>query len=160
VGEQEGTLLPSSLRIHQAKADGPSESGKSSTILLLLRLLEPLPACSENITIDGTPLHKIDRSTLRQRIIAVPQDAVFLPDRTSFMSNLDPFGASTESECRAVLETVGLWTLVEQRGGLAQGLSADKVKNSYSAWHVLSSGAEFARAPTRQTLVLRLVVRN
>ncbi|KAF4629796.1 hypothetical protein G7Y89_g8347 [Cudoniella acicularis] len=104
---------------------GRSGSGKSSTISLLLRLLDPLSSCSQNITIDDTPLHKIDRSTLRQRIIAVPQDPVFLPDGTSFMANLDPFTVSTESDCQAVLETVGLWSLIEQRGGLAKGLLSD-----------------------------------
>jgi ATP-binding cassette subfamily C (CFTR/MRP) protein 1 len=123
VGEVEGTLLPSS--VSRTQTDRSCASGKSSTILLLLRLLDPLPSCSQNIIIDDIPLHKIDRSTLRQRIIAVPQDPVFLPDGTSFMANLDPFSASTASECEAVLETVGLWPLVYQRGGLAEGLSAD-----------------------------------
>ncbi|KAK3374230.1 P-loop containing nucleoside triphosphate hydrolase protein [Lasiosphaeria ovina] len=110
---------------------GRTGSGKSSTILLLLRLLDPLPSCNENITIDGTPLHKIDRSTLRQRIIAVPQDPVFLPDGTSFQANLDPLGLSTAAECRAVLEAVDLWaSLVDPpaRGGgpgLAGPLAAD-----------------------------------
>ncbi|KAK3325989.1 P-loop containing nucleoside triphosphate hydrolase protein [Apodospora peruviana] len=104
---------------------GRSGSGKSSTILLLLRLLDPLPSCAQNITIDDTPLHKIDRSILRQRIIAVPQDAVFLPDGTSFQANLDPFGSSNEAGCRSVLEAVGLWAFVEERGGLAAGMTAD-----------------------------------
>jgi ATP-binding cassette subfamily C (CFTR/MRP) protein 1 len=94
-------------------------------ILLLLHLLDPLPSCSQNITIDDIPLHKIDRSTLRQRIIALPQDSVFLPDGMSFMSNLDPLKVSTENDCRAVLEMVGLGKLVDQRGGLEAGLSAD-----------------------------------
>ncbi|KUJ11330.1 ABC transporter [Mollisia scopiformis] len=102
---------------------GRSGSGKSSTILLLLRLLDPLQGCSENIIIDDIPLHKIDRSTLRERIIAVPQDAVFLPDGSSFMSNLDPFDSSNEDECRGVLELVGLWPLIDQRGGLKSGMS-------------------------------------
>ncbi|ORY68183.1 ATPase-like protein [Pseudomassariella vexata] len=103
---------------------GRSGSGKSSTILLLLRLLDPLADCSENIVIDGLPLHKIDRTILRQRIIAVPQDAVFLPEGTSVMANLDPCNASTESECQGVLEVVGLWTLFSHRGGINEGLSA------------------------------------
>jgi ATP-binding cassette subfamily C (CFTR/MRP) protein 1 len=94
-------------------------------ILLLLRLLDPLPSSAQSITIDEIPLHKIHRSTLRQRIIAVPQDPVFLPDGTSFMANLDPFHVSEEIHCRAVLETVGLSELVDQRGGLSGGLSAD-----------------------------------
>jgi ATP-binding cassette, subfamily C (CFTR/MRP), member 1 len=93
--------------------------------LLLLRLLDPVQSSAQGITIDETPLHKIDRGVLRQRIIAVPQDAVFLPDGTSVRLNLDPFTISTESECRAVLEVVGLWDFVTERGGLAAGMTAD-----------------------------------
>ncbi|KAI2463185.1 ABC transporter type 1, transmembrane domain-containing protein [Annulohypoxylon bovei var. microspora] len=104
---------------------GRSGSGKSSTILLLLRLLDPIASCTEKIIIDDIPLHKIDRATLRQRIIAVPQEPVFLPDGTSFQANLDPFGASTGDDCRAVLETVRLWDFIDGRGGLAAGVSAD-----------------------------------
>lgn len=105
-----------------------ANSGKSSIILLLLRLLDPLPTCSENIIIDSTPLHKVFRSTLRQRVIAVPQDAVFLPDGSSFRANLDPLGtcpaAEDKDQCQAVLEAVGLWPSVEGRGGLDAGMSA------------------------------------
>ncbi|KAG9229339.1 P-loop containing nucleoside triphosphate hydrolase protein [Amylocarpus encephaloides] len=104
---------------------GRSGSGKSSAILLLLKLLDPLRSCSDNIIIDDIPLHKINRSTLRQRIIAVPQDPIFLPGTTSFMTNLDPFNTATESDCQVVLKTVGLWKLVEERGGLSKGLSAN-----------------------------------
>lgn len=55
----------------------------------------------------------------------MPQDPVFLPDGTSFQTNLDPLGISTADECRAVLETVNLWDFISQRGGLAAGMSAD-----------------------------------
>jgi len=41
------------------------------------------------------------------------------------MANLDPYGVSTEPECRAVLEAVGLWGLVHERGGLASGMTPD-----------------------------------
>ena len=37
-------------------------------MLILLRLLDPLPACATGITIDDIPLHTIDRATLRQRL--------------------------------------------------------------------------------------------
>lgn len=100
-------------------------SGKSSTILLLLRLLDPLPSKSSEIIIDSISLHEIDRATLRRRIIAVPQDAVFLPDGTSFKTNLDPFAAASDADCRAVLEAVDLWSFVDSRGGLSAGLAAD-----------------------------------
>jgi ABC-type multidrug transport system fused ATPase/permease subunit len=103
---------------------GRTGSGKSSLIALLLKLLDPLSSTTENVTIDGTPLHRINRSALRQRIIAVPQEAVFLPDGTDFQTNLDPLGISTPEECEAVLAAVGLSKFVAERGGLSAGMSA------------------------------------
>lgn len=104
---------------------GRTGSGKSSTILLLLRLLEPVPPSSGSIQIDSLPLDQIDRESLRQRIIAVPQDTVFLPDGCSFKANLDPFNASEEAESRSVLETVGLWSFISDRGGLQASMSSE-----------------------------------
>ncbi|TDZ30419.1 ABC transporter FUM19 [Colletotrichum spinosum] len=106
---------------------GRTGSGKSSLILLLLRLLDPLPSCSQNMTIDSVPFHRIDRSVLRRRIIAVPQDAVFLPDGSTIKSNLDPFNAASDAECFSVLRTVQLSAFVEERGGLHEGMSADSL---------------------------------
>lgn len=79
---------------------GRTGSGKSSLIALLLKLLDPIPETAANAIIDNIPLHRINRDTLRQRIIAVPQDPVFLPDGTSFQTNLDPCGISTASTLR------------------------------------------------------------
>ncbi|KAJ5951885.1 uncharacterized protein N7479_010298 [Penicillium vulpinum] len=104
---------------------GRTGSGKSSIILLLLRLLDPLASCTGELTIDDVSLLTIDRSTLRRRIIAVPQDSTLFPDGTSFRKNLDPFDTANEEECQAVLEMAGLWSLVSDRGGLMTGLSAD-----------------------------------
>lgn len=104
---------------------GRSGSGKSSTILLLLRLLEPIPSTAENIDIDGLALSRIHRAILRQRIIAIPQESVFLPDGSSFKSNLDPSGVSFDTECQAVLKMAGLWSFVIERGGLAAGMIPD-----------------------------------
>jgi ABC-type multidrug transport system fused ATPase/permease subunit len=103
---------------------GRTGSGKSSIIALLLKLLDPLSETSWNTIIDNTPLHRINRLALRQRIIAVPQEAVFLPDGSTFQANLDPFDASTLEECQAVLAAVGLWQFVQERGGLGAGMSS------------------------------------
>ena len=100
---------------------GRTGSGKSSLISLLLKLLDPL---SGNVTVDGLSLEDIDRSALRQSIFAMPQEAVFLPDGTTFHVNLDPSGKSTSEECEAVLALVGLFPFVQERGGLTAGMEA------------------------------------
>ncbi|KAF2645937.1 P-loop containing nucleoside triphosphate hydrolase protein [Massarina eburnea CBS 473.64] len=101
---------------------GRTGSGKSSLLSLLLKLLDPTPSTAENILIDTIPLHRINRHMLRQRIIAIPQDSVFLPDATSFQTNLDPSGSSTPQECDDVLTAVGLSSFVHERGGLTAGM--------------------------------------
>lgn len=110
---------------------GRTGSGKSSFLALLLKLLDPLPSSNNNhdqeppILIDDIPLHRIHRATLRQRLIAVPQDPVFLPDGSSFRANLDPTNTTTMAECQCVLEAVRLWEYVqEQAGGLHAAFTA------------------------------------
>ncbi|KAJ5903786.1 hypothetical protein N7504_006169, partial [Penicillium tannophilum] len=129
---------------------GRTGSGKSSTVLLLLRLLDPLPSCTGELSIDGISLLKIDRSTLRQCIIAVPQDPTFFPDRTTFRKNLDPFDAATHDECHSVLKTVGLWPLVTDRGGLEAGLTADMLSHGQKQLFNLARAVLRRRVRTRQ----------
>lgn len=65
------------------------------------------------------------RSLLRRRVIAVPQDSVFLPDGSSFKANLDPFGLAADAECDAVLRDVAMADFVAEHGGLHAGMSPD-----------------------------------
>lgn len=95
-------------------------------------------------------LHKIDRAILRQRIIAVPQDAVFLPDGSTFMANLDPFGTSTELECQEVLEIVGLLPLVEERGGVTAGMSSETLSQGQKQLFSLARAVLRCRIRTRE----------
>ncbi|KAI1078911.1 ATPase-like protein [Whalleya microplaca] len=129
---------------------GRSGSGKSSTISLLMRLLDPLPSCAHNITIDDTPLHKIDRTILRQRLIAVPQEPVFLPDGTPYMVNIDPFNLSAEYDCQSVLDTVGLWQFVEGKGGLGAGMVADNLSQGQKQLFSLARAILRKRIRTQQ----------
>ncbi|KAK1149560.1 hypothetical protein N8T08_005109 [Aspergillus melleus] len=109
---------------------GRTGSGKSSLLALLLKLLDPFPLSANDhdqeppILIDNIPLHRIHRATLRQRIIAVPQDPVFLPDGSSFRANLDPSNTATPAECQKVLEAVRLWYFVQERDGLHAPVTA------------------------------------
>ncbi|KAF5644186.1 multidrug resistance [Fusarium tjaetaba] len=104
---------------------GRTGSGKSTLILLLLRLIDPLPSCDSNMKIDDIYLHQIDRATLRKRVICIPQDAVFLPDGSSVKDNIDPYKAATDAECFNVLNTVRLAGFVQDKGSLNAGMSAD-----------------------------------
>jgi ABC-type multidrug transport system fused ATPase/permease subunit len=88
---------------------GRTGSGKSSLVAIFLKLLDPTPETSRNILIDDIPMQKINRSALRQRILALPQEAVFLPDGTTFATNLDPLSISNNDDCQAALQAVGLW---------------------------------------------------
>jgi len=93
-------------------------------VAVLLKLLDPTSETAANAMIDNIPLQRIVRSALRQRILAVPQEAVFLPDGTTFMQNLDPFNISTSEECQSVCEAVNLWQFIQDRGGLNAGMSS------------------------------------
>ncbi|OAP62557.1 ABC transporter [Fonsecaea erecta] len=104
---------------------GRTGSGKSSMFALLLKLLDPCEGTPGRIYIDGTPLHLIDRTTLRLRIIAIPQEALSLPGGATFRQNLDPFDRAHTDECCAVLKTVDLWSLIQSRGGLDTAMTSD-----------------------------------
>ncbi|KAI1029090.1 hypothetical protein LB504_012951 [Fusarium proliferatum] len=104
---------------------GRTGSGKSSFILLLLALLEPVQKDNSEymLSIDGVPLSSINPQILRERIITVPQDPVFLPIGSTVMENLDPLGVATPEQCREVLQATCLWDMVESQGGLCSILS-------------------------------------
>lgn len=115
------------LRVSERMTDEIDYSGKSSIILLLLRMLDPLPSCSQGIVIDGVGLHSIARADVRERIIAMSQDPVFLPGEISLKRQLDPFNLSTIEECHAVLQLVGLEILAPESIGLEMSLRPESL---------------------------------
>ncbi|KAL5587243.1 hypothetical protein FOVSG1_012379 [Fusarium oxysporum f. sp. vasinfectum] len=129
---------------------GRTGSGKSTLILLLLRLIDPLPSCDSNMKIDDIYLHQIDRATLRKRVICIPQDAVFLPDGSSVKDNIDPYKAATDAECFNVLNTVRLSGFVHDKGSLNAGMSADDL--SAGQKQLFSLGRAILRRRVRDRL--------
>lgn len=94
--------------------------------MVLLRLLDTVPWNNGfTLSIDGLSLSQVDRASLRQRLIAVPQDPVFLPEGTSVRLNIDPGSVGINEECQASLQAVNLWDYLNERGGLDHGLSPD-----------------------------------
>ncbi|KAH8646330.1 oligomycin resistance ATP-dependent permease yor1 [Xylariales sp. PMI_506] len=86
---------------------GRTGSGKGSLVATLLRLLE---IDSGKILIDGLDLSTIPRDTIRGRLLVIPQDPLMLAG--SLRMNLDPHVAHPDDDIRAVLDRVGLKTLV------------------------------------------------
>ncbi|KFG82056.1 putative ABC multidrug transporter [Metarhizium anisopliae] len=123
---------------------GRTGSGKSSLLLLLMRLLHATPDTLDKMTIDGTQLQRLNRQALRQRIIAVPQEMMFLPGTETFRQLLDPDGRSlSDEQCRTAIVEVGLNDLVEDLGGLDALISEDKL--SHGQKQLLSLAVAVAR---------------
>ncbi|KAJ5992424.1 ABC transporter integral membrane type 1 [Penicillium sp. IBT 35674x] len=92
---------------------GRTGSGKSSLILAILRLVE---LSHGNITIDQTDISKIAPGSIRESLIAVPQDPFTLLGTIRY--NIDIMGLSNDSEIISVLKQIGVWAAIESRGGL------------------------------------------
>lgn len=96
-------------------------------MLFLLRLLDPIPSSDVAFTVDSINVFDVDRTVLRSRIIAVPQECVFLPDGSSIKSNIDPTGNILDAECQAILDMVQLTSFVTSQGGLSAPMSGDQL---------------------------------
>lgn len=142
---------------------GRTGSGKSSLLLLLLRLLDPTigtvaDGSSSILTIDGLPLRRIHRATLRQRVVALPQDAVFLAAGETFREALDPWAADDddnadeeeEQECHGALRRVGLLGAVEAAGGLDAEVGRDALSQGQRQLFGLAAAVLRARRRERR----------
>ncbi|KAF6838319.1 hypothetical protein CMUS01_04702 [Colletotrichum musicola] len=99
---------------------GRSGSGKSSLLLTLLRLID----CSEGrILIDGIDTSTMPRELLRQRLNALPQEPPFFSG--SIRDNCDPQGAASDEDIIDALRKVGLWEVIEGKGGLIAEFTDD-----------------------------------
>lgn len=129
---------------------GRTGSGKSSLILLLLRLLDPTTETENNVTIDGLPLRRIHRDTLRQRVIAMPQDMVFLAAGETFKDALDSQSRATDEECHVALEQVGLLDAVKEAGGLHSEIGKDTLSQGQKQLFSLATAVLRARFRERK----------
>jgi len=99
---------------------GRSGSGKSTLITLLLRLYEP---ASGRIVIDGIDTETLNLNALREALVALPQDPMFLAGSVRY--NLDPLGRSSDAEVFGALEKTGIRDVIEAKGGLEADLNTD-----------------------------------
>jgi ATP-binding cassette, subfamily C (CFTR/MRP), member 1 len=92
---------------------GRTGSGKSTTILSLLRLLQTHEG---TIKIDGTDIYALDLQTLRSGFSVILQDH-FLFSGT-VRENIDPRREFKDEEIIQALESCGLWENIRTRSGL------------------------------------------
>ncbi|KAI8243245.1 ABC transporter atnG [Colletotrichum sp. SAR 10_96] len=124
---------------------GRTGSGKSTLLALLLRLHDP---SSGSIEVDGVDISTMPISRLRESLVALPQDALFLPG--SVRRSLDPLSKCEDAEVWEALEKTRLKSLFEDKGGLDVDFETE--------W--LSAGQKqlfcMARAMLRESRVLLL----
>lgn len=104
------------------------------------------------MAIDDLPLQTIDRNVLRSRVIALPQDTFLLPDGNSYHANLDPCGEASPNDCEAVLDKVGLWALIKERGGLNEPMKADSLSQGQKKLFGIASAVLRARVRANRRL--------
>ena len=100
------------------------------------------------ITLDGVDISTLAHADLRSRINVVPQDPFLIPGTIRF--NIDPTTAASDDGITQALQRVGLWTAVEDLGGLNTEMDT-------TAW---SAGQKqlicFARALVKKCKILVL----
>ncbi|KAF9567761.1 pleiotropic drug resistance ABC transporter [Agrocybe pediades] len=89
---------------------GRTGSGKSSLVISLLRIVEPLAG---RIIIDGIDVSTLGLEDLRSRITIVSQDVSLFSG--SIKNNLDPLGKYTAEECMDVLDRCHLTSLLAHK---------------------------------------------
>jgi ATP-binding cassette subfamily C (CFTR/MRP) protein 1 len=120
-------------------------SGKSS---LLGTILGMLNINSGTIAIDGVDLAILPTESVRQRLVAIPQNPVIILGTARL--NMDPEQRHDDEQIIEALKKVGLWNWLEDRGGLNAEMTTDSM--SQGQQQLLS----LARALLRSGSVLLL----
>lgn len=141
--EPAGELLVQSK--FRGRLSNTADSGKSSIVLSLLRMLD---LDSGSVTIDGVDLSTLPHEYVRSHLVAVPQESYIFDG--SVRLNIDPTQTVPDFEVIEALEKVQLRGKVEERGGL-DALIDDKFFSQGEAQLLV-----FARAMLRKGRVLIL----
>lgn len=122
---------------------GATGCGKSTTILAILRMLEPRGG---NVKINGVNLQDIGLFTLRNSMGLVPQDPVLFTG--TIRNNLDPFSVYTDKEVWDSLRAVQMADFVKKEGiGLDMYVKADGDNLSFGQKQLMCIARQILRNP-------------
>jgi ATP-binding cassette, subfamily C (CFTR/MRP), member 1 len=126
-----------------------SESGKSSLLLSLTRLIE---LDSGSIFIDNIDLSTLPRELIRTRLTAIPQDPFFLA--STVRCNLDPTSTQTTASIIAALEKVQLWERIQASGGLEAPMKSQPLSQGESQLFCLARTLLRRRGGDQRSILL------
>ncbi|CAG8961703.1 hypothetical protein HYFRA_00006243 [Hymenoscyphus fraxineus] len=112
---------------------GRTGSGKSTLMSVILRLLS---AQTGEVSIDGIDIATLRSEAVRQNINVIPQSPFFLPGSVKLNLSADHH---TDEDMTTALEKVGLWGLIESRGGLSAEISAVALSHGQQQLFCLAS---------------------
>lgn len=87
---------------------GRTGSGKSTILLSLFRILEPLTG---SIYIDNVDISTIGLNKLRNGLTIIPQDPSLMEGTLKY--NIDPIGLYSDEEIERVMKQIGFWYICE-----------------------------------------------
>ena len=103
---------------------------------------------SGTISVDGIDISTLPREEIRSKLVGVPQDAFLLDG--SVRKNVDPTQSVPEADIVSALQSVQLWEVINQKGGLNAAL--DKLYLSHGQKQLFC----LARAMLRPSPILIL----
>lgn len=130
---------------HKIGICGRTGSGKSSLLSALFRMME---LRGGGIYVDNIDISTIPRQIVRSRLIAIPQEPFFPPGTVCF--NMSPSGTVANDQIITALEKVGLWSLIQQHGGLDSNIDTLSLSHGQQQLFCL------ARAMLRPGMILVL----
>eukprot|EP01083_Nonionella_stella_P288931 983231_1 len=107
---------------------GRTGSGKSSILVSIFRLFEPMT--NSQLTIDGLDFKKLGLRDLRSNLSIITQTPILFGDCT-LRFNLDPFDVYTDDEIQNAIKSVSgsLYDLIRERDGKLDCLIAENGSN-------------------------------
>ncbi len=121
---------------------GPTGSGKSTLVHLLIRLYDPDKG---QIRIDGIPLQYYELSSLRNQIAIVPQDVFLFSDTLQNNITFAPRWKGTAADVVQVAQHVALWPEIERMPAQLQTIIGER--------GVLLSGGQRQRVAMARALL-------